>query len=202
MIEYNGLGIVFSMESGLVLFSTNHVWIDGERIDGEEAHEHIRTGSNVNFIEFIDESPDYDLISPDCILRQAIGIWMGSKPSKFWRLASNKEHLDELAHNRREFVERIRNKDFLPLDLVRSGGRIEGYLSQNIGIISTRDTITGRPTKVFFNTTDVYVFREAIVLQNVEDVFDLLPVGLNVRFDARYVNLGFCKEVKRIFCYL
>jgi len=199
LIEQNGLGIIFSMESGPVLFSTNHVWADGVKVDVEEAHEYVKTGSNVNFIEHIVENPDFDIISPECILRQAIGVWIGSKPSKFWRLSSNKGHLEELERNRREFVDRIRNADFLSLDLVRSGGKIAGYLSKHIGIISTRDTPSGRPTHVFFHTTDAYVFREAIVLENDEDIFDVLPVGLAVRFDARVTRLNFCKEVKIVF---
>ena len=38
----------------------------------------------------------------------------------------------------------FQNEDFLPLDLVRCGGKIAGYLNDDIGIITTRDTFSGK----------------------------------------------------------
>ena len=37
MIEPNGLGIVFNIDIGPVLFSCDHIWINGEHIDAEDA---------------------------------------------------------------------------------------------------------------------------------------------------------------------
>ena len=79
----------------------------------------------------------------DCVLRQAIGVWIGEKPTHFLQLVLNKWHLEDLARDRRQFVSRIKNNDFLALDMVRSGGKIVGYLNENIGIISTRETPSG-----------------------------------------------------------
>ena len=52
------------MESGLVLFSTRHICVDGERVDPDEAFQHLRSGSTVQFIEKTFESKDYSVLSP------------------------------------------------------------------------------------------------------------------------------------------
>jgi hypothetical protein len=173
------------MESGLVLFSTRHVCVDGERVDPEEALQYLRSGSSVQFIDKTFESKEYSVLSSgdqtklfkndllikfscestkhmylaaifliisflDCILRQAVGVWIGEKPSHFLRSVLSKLHLEDLARDRREFVSRIKNNDFLALDMVRSGGKIVGYLNKDIGIISTRDTSSGTQKRLVY----------------------------------------------------
>lgn len=199
LIEDSGLGIIFSMESGLVLFSTRHVCIDGERVDHDEVIQHVRSGSTVQFIEKTFESKEYSVLSPDCVLRQAVGIWIGEEPSHLLRSVLIKTHLEDLARDRREFISRIKNNDFLALDMVRSGGKIVGYLSKEVGIISTRDTSSGCRTHVFFHASDVYLYREALVLEAHDVIYDILPVGLNVRFDALRIRSD-CQEVTHQAC--
>jgi hypothetical protein len=80
---------------------------------------------------------------PDCVLRQAVGVWIGEEPSHLLRSVLIKTNLEDLARDRREFVSRIKNNDFLALDMVRSGGKIVGYLNKEVGIISTRETSSG-----------------------------------------------------------
>ncbi len=86
------------------------------------------------------------LLISDCTLRQAVVVWIGEKPPRYWRFSSDKSHLQHLAIDRHDFAGRVKYKDFLALDLVRSGGKIEGYLNEDFGIISTSDTYSGKNT--------------------------------------------------------
>ena len=83
MISPNGIGIVFSMESGPVLFSFSHVWADGVRVDCDDAINYIPVGTRVDFVEKVFEncgkvalgSVQFD--SPALYLPQALAVWTG-----------------------------------------------------------------------------------------------------------------------------
>jgi len=98
---------------------------------------------NLLYLHVLAKKYPYYISPPDCVLRQAVGIWIGEEPSHLLRSVLIKTHLEDLARDRREFISRIKNNDFLALDMVRSGGKIVGYLSKEVGIISTRDTSSG-----------------------------------------------------------
>ena len=53
------------METGPVLFSQDHVWIDGRNIDRKDAQNHLRIGTNVSFIVKIFENNDYKAVSKE-----------------------------------------------------------------------------------------------------------------------------------------
>ena len=59
----------------------------------------------------------------------------------------------------------------------------------------------GCQTYVFFHASDVYLYREPLVLEAHEVMYDILPVGLNVRFDALTIRSD-CQEVKTLNRYL
>ena len=58
------MGIIFSMETGPVLFSTNHVWADGERLRANEVSQHLKSGSTVEFVEKVFANEEYRVLSP------------------------------------------------------------------------------------------------------------------------------------------
>lgn len=53
---------------------------------------------------------------------------------------------------------------------------------------------------MFFHASDVYLYREALVLEAHDVIYDILPVGLNVRFDALRIRSD-CQEVKTSYIF-
>ena len=55
-----GLGILFSMECGLVVFHLDTAWVDGRPANPRSAvHGEMQPGTNVTFLDCVHEGPEY-----------------------------------------------------------------------------------------------------------------------------------------------
>ena len=76
-----GLGILFSMECGLVVFHLDTAWVDGRPADAQSAvHGEMQPGTNVTFLDCVHEGPEYKVVSEERFLRQAAALWTGPRP--------------------------------------------------------------------------------------------------------------------------
>jgi len=196
-VEKNGLGMIFSLECGLILFSDKHLYSgpDGIRAPNAGAS-NIGAGSEVSFICYqVQSSRCKGWVTEDGYMRQAAALWEASegdetKPAsqKLLREVTRDAHQKDLKKDFEGFLSHIKENRFLPIALVRARGKIAGYLNHKIGIIETEDG--RRPNcKVLFHSSDVYLFKTPVALSNRREPIDvLLPVGLNISFDARSIR--------------
>jgi len=191
-VEKNGLGMIFSQESGLILFSDKHVYSgpDGKRL-GLYGSSNIGAGSTVSFVCYqVASTKCRGFVTEDGFMRQAAAVWEpkegeNSPSQALLREVNSDSHKKELKTDFNAFISHIKGNRFLPIALVRARGRICGYLNHKIGIIETED---GRNPncRVLFHSSDVYLFKTPVALSSRREPIDvLLPVGLNVSFDAR-----------------
>lgn len=119
-------------------------------------------------------------------------MWLGERPKTLGRLIHDQDLHTELESLRNEFVDHVCHNDFLPLSLVRSKGRILGYLDQSTGILEAVDHGHAR---VLFDETNVYLFRDRLIETPQalgKPLEQILPVGLSVSFDARKISRDGC----------
>ena len=185
------------MESGPVLFNSRDVWIEGERGAGsKDGQDLLPVGTNVEYIELLSRHRDYKIVGHEELIRQAVVVWSGAQPPKVWRFSNRPSHLAGLKQDRKDFVEMLRTGKFVKMDLVRCRGKIAGYLNGNTGFIRLDDPHHGRPVFACFSTADTYVFRNWAGLKE-DEAFQVFPVGLSVRFDARAVAFSVFPQVSQ-----
>jgi len=191
-VEKNGLGMIFSVECGLILFSDRHLYTgpEGTR-DPNAGNSNIGAGSQVSFICYqVQSSKCRGWVTEDGFMRQAAAVWEpkegdNNASQNLLREITTDSHKKALKKDFDAFLSHIKENRFLPIALVRARGKISGYLNHKIGIIETEDG--RRPNcKVLFHSSDVYMFKTPVALSTRKEPIDvLLPVGLNISFDAR-----------------
>jgi len=191
--ENNQTGIIFSQDCGLVLFHTSHVWLNGTNTSDMEYNiEELSPGSDVSFYHYQIENESYrDVISPDGTLRQAAAVWRGRRPSHILKETENDYHRDAMEKHRNEFLVLLKERQFLPMALVRGRGQVEGYINSKIGIIRTEDGRNPRNCRVLFHTTDIYIFGKPLLAHESHEKYSAeyaVPVGLKLCFDARAIK--------------
>jgi len=190
-VEKNGLGMIFSLECGLILFSDKHLYEGPEGLRAGVGETNIGAGSQVSFVCYqVQSSKCRGFVTEDGFMRQAAAVWE-PKPGKdsasqaLLREVTKDSYKAELKTDFNAFISHIKQDRFLAIALVRARGRISGYLNHKIGIIETED---GRSPncRVLFHSSDVYLFKTPVALSSRREPIDvLLPVGLNVSFDGR-----------------
>lgn len=180
----DGLGILFSMECGLVVFHLDTAWVDGRPADRSAVHGEMQPGTNVTFLDCVHEGPEYKVVSEERFLRQAAALWTGPRPQMLLRAVNKEEHLAAMERHRKDFLVHVRGESFLHANLVRQKGRITGYLTEDVGLVEFRFTPKGDLHLAFFCPKDAYVYRKQAHKFGVP-VWQSVPAGLNVFFDAR-----------------
>ena len=189
--QAGGMGVIFSTESGLVLFNKNHSYsVDGQK----QSSTSISTGSQVSFICYeIQSRRCRGWLTDDGFMRQAAAFWeprLGANHASqaLLRLVTEEAHKEELKKDFEAFLSHVKHNRFLPMALVRAQGQIVGYLNHKIGVIQTQ--AGQRPnSRVLFHSSDVYLYKLPLSASGVKQAIDVvLPVGLNVSFDARSVR--------------
>ena len=180
--EITNHGIIFHEEEGNVLFHVDHTYINGITASPRQLEDFCKPGTEVFYCELKASHPAYYIISPDNVIRQAVGVWQGVKPLEVVKLARTDDHLDTLKEHREEFLNFAESGAFIELGLCRVKGSIIGYLSDVIGVIRVSE---GEMTnsRVLFHKDDVYLYREK--LKDRDDLTYVMPVGLHVYVDAR-----------------
>ena len=93
--------------------------------------------------------------------------------------------------HRNEFLTLLKERQFLPMALVRGRGQVEGYINSKIGIIRTEDGRNPRNCRVLFHTTDIYIFGKPLLAHESHEKYSAeyaVPVGLKLCFDARAIK--------------
>ena len=113
-------------------------------------------------------------------------------------------HRAEMKSFRDEFLHLLKEKQFLPMALVRGRGTVEGYINSKVGIIKTDDGRSERNCRVLFHTTDVYLFGKPLISYAEFSAEYAVPVGLKLCFDAREIKndnlVGSLKDVSYQAC--
>jgi len=200
LIDSDGIGILYSHQCGLALFNVNDVFENNRRVDFASMSPEQRRqtlSAEFGFVEVRFEGMEYQAISSDCILRQAGLLWIGCPPDHLQRYLRSDEHRAALQRDRQILLEKIQNREIMNVDLVRTRGKIVGYLTNDLGIIECCDNPQNRRTFVLFHVTDIFFFRSLYALERHDErLQDKIPVGLIVFFDA--VSIG--QDVKGV-CY-
>jgi len=192
-IEVEGSGIIFSHTFGLVLFHLSNVWVNGEKLSCGRTRDILKIGTPVSFYDQSFKGEEYSVLSSDGVLHQAVVAWTGERPSHLMKMVDNmgQEYSEELEKTRKTFMLYLRGEVFLRCALVRVKGMVVGYISDEIGVVECMDE-NGEKVNVFFSTEDVMIFRKP--LKMYEQMYNtpatkLLPVGLHISVDARFVNI-------------
>ena len=78
---------------GLVLFHLDSVWMDGKLSSNRRiAKEKLYPGSEVTFVVRSFKGDEYDKVSEEKVLHQAVAVWYGSKPENMMRTALGEEN--------------------------------------------------------------------------------------------------------------
>lgn len=190
-IEEEGLGILFSMDTGLVLFHLKQVWLQGERTDHVDCTKikyELSPGTNVNFLDVYLEGEEYKCVSPEGFMRQASAVWLGERPHHLLKEIKTEKYQNDLKQGRRDFLDYAQNESFQNLALVRAKGKITGYLNNQFGLLETNDGDERDATMMcFFHVKDLYVYGTRANTRR-EPVSSVFPPGLNVMFDARKIE--------------
>merc|ERR550534_2410858 len=101
---------------------------------------------------------------------------------------------NSLEEHRNTFLLFLRGEVFLPLAFNRVKGRIEGYLTQDVGVIKVVDD-EDRPQLVIFHADHAWIFRKTIEEIGAPPKI-CLPVGLNVSVDARRIHIPGVENIK------
>lgn len=191
-VEKNGMGMIFSIECGLILFNDKQFYSGPD--GGSAPAGTIGAGSHVSFVCYqIQSTRCRGWVTEDGFMRQAAAVWepkLGNNHAgqNLLRAVTSDQHKAELKKDFEGFLSHIKENRFLPIALVRARGQIVGYLNHKIGIIETEDG--RRPNcRVLFHSSDVYLFKNPVALSGRRDPIDvLLPVGLKISFDARSIR--------------
>ena len=92
---------------------------------------------------------------------------------------------------RNEFLNLLKERQFLPMALVRGRGQVEGYINSKVGIIRTDDGRNHHNCRVLFHTTDIYLFGKPLLAHARNEKYSAeyaVPVGLKLCFDARSIK--------------
>jgi hypothetical protein len=196
-IEEDGLGVIFSQEVGLVLFHFDNLWIDGWQSSPQQTRDKFYPGTRVEFIELVVKHPSIKVISPNCVMRQAVGAWIGSRPKHLAKIVAKQEFLQDLRNQREDFIDQI--PFFMELAMVRAKGKVVAHYDRGIGVIEVTDDHQDKNARVLFHVTDVYLFKDA--LRRDDNLPWTIPVGLNVHFDARKIDPTSLTFQRHGICY-
>lgn len=204
-IESEGLAMLFSMECGLVLFHLKHTWIGGDRESLAMTKHCLQPGKQIKFLCYYLQGPEYECISPEGFMRQAAAVWTGDRPAHLLREVKSFTHQQELKEQCASFLKMVRQKAFMEVSMVRARGQVMGYLTDEIGLLEVSDEVANsldpayrqkrkaEKPLVLYSLNDVYLFGEQLKLDK-DELFRVMPIGLNVCFDARKVPE--CRGVK------
>ena len=184
-IETTSLGIIFHEQEGNVLFHVDHVYINGITASARQLEDFCKPGTEVFYCELKACHPAYYIVSPNNVIRQAVGVWQGVKPLEIVKLARQEDHLDTLQEHREEFLSFAESGAFIELGLCRVKGYIIGYFSDVIGVIQVSEGEM-KHSRVLFHKDDVYLFREK--LKDRDDLAYVMPIGLHVYVDAKSIG--------------
>jgi hypothetical protein len=96
-------------------------------------------------------------------------------------------HREQMREYRELFISLLKEKQFLPMALVRGRGKVEGYISSKVGIIKTDDGRDSDNCRVLFHMTDIYCFGKPLANER-QSAQEAVPVGLKLCFDARAIR--------------
>ncbi len=161
-----GLGMVFSMECGLVLFHLRNLCHDGVWVgeDYKRLLPQFPPGTNVTFLDSFHEGEAYRAVSSEGFIRQAAAMWTGDRPGHLLKALKSDEQLRQMAREREEFLRHVRGRKFMRTAMVRARGQVSnttysplfakilnhvvpiscqitGFLNDEIGLIETQDPV-------------------------------------------------------------
>jgi len=190
-IETEGLGILFSPSSGLVLFSISTVWVEGKQLSPSETRECMTVGTPVKFYDRVIHGEQYRRVSAECVLHQAVVVWLGARASHLMKRIDElgQAYIQELEKHVKVFMLYLRGEVFMRVSMVRVKGQILGYLNQNLGLLEVKDKEEKR-RKVLFHLDSAVIFRSPAGHWRHVERSHLLPPGLRVSVDVRTLDEG------------
>jgi len=194
-IETEGLGMILSKDMGLVLFHLDSVWIEGKlSSNGRLAKEKLYPGSEVTFVVRSFKGDEYEKVSEEKVLHQAVAVWYGSKPSNLMKFALGEENTRKLEGHRKTFMLYVQGEVFIRLSLMRVKAEVAGYLTDNLGIIEYTDE-NNEKHNILFHADNVKIFKKDMSHYRGPCKRNL-PVGCVVKVDARRIHISEVKNVQ------
>jgi len=97
-----GLGVIFSMECGLVLFHLSHACLEGDWLgeDYDRWIDDFQPGTHVSFLDSYHSGSEYECLSEERFLRQAVAVWKGERPKHLLRDLKTPDRVADLACHR------------------------------------------------------------------------------------------------------
>lgn len=202
-IEKEGLGIIFSKEFGLILFHLDNVWINGDKFIAARTRQKLPVGSAVCFYDQSFQGEEFECLSSDGIIHQAVAVWVGQRVEHLLKKISEPVYIRKLSQNRDSFMQYLNNDVFMRVALVRAKAQVMGYINDQVGILALKEG--GAVKNVLFHTDNVLVFKKPLsayyqmsVMQNgycTTSAKQLLPIGLNVSIDARKIHINGMRDI-------
>ena len=183
--------MILCRELGLVLFHLDSVWIDGRPSQNRRiAKEKLYPGSEVNFLVRSFRGDEYNKVSEDKVIHQAVAVWFGDKPENVMKTALNEENSRRLEEDRKTFMLYVKGEVFIRVSLMRVRAEVAGYLTDNIGILEYVEESDKSKHNILFHAENVKIFKKDA------DEFrgpckKNLPVGCTVRVIIRFLTLTF-----------
>ena len=185
-IETEGLGVLFSADFGLVLFHLETVWLEGRQHPPGRTREKLEVGTEVKFYDQSYEDEEYNELSSDGVIHQAVAVWTEDRPEHLLKKVAEADYKNKLEEHRKSFMLYLRGEVFLRAALVRVKGELAGYLNDNIGIVDYDDG--DKKHHIFFHIEDVKLYKKD-VKEYKKTTKQLLPVGVALSVDARRVHI-------------
>lgn len=165
----------------------------------DQIEDHLIPGTKVSFKYYHLESERYrGRLNMQGYMRQAGAVWTSGSGSgsgdggsdypeqHMLRLLDSSTHQIEMKAHRDRFMDDLKN--FMPMALVRTRGKVEGYVNEKFGIIYINDEGYAQGSRVLFHASDVLLFRKQI--DPSVSIRDAVPPGLTLAFDARAAPLN------------
>ena len=188
-IDYEGLGILLG-EDGLVLFHAEQCYNGDVVASSRDLKTHFRPGSLVQYSELTAKNPDYAMLNDNRIISQALTLWTLSSPNRpdLSKMADDDNLMGELKEHRQDLINLVSGNSFTYLSLVRVFGRVEGYVTEKIGVLQIMDrNFDELHKRVLFHEDQCFKFGHKYTRYDGQ-LREVFPVGLNVTFDAKEID--------------
>lgn len=196
-IDEKGLGVLLNKDDdgGIVLFHLNSVWHNEMlSLDPSGQKERFLPGTRVEFLMRSFRGETYTMFSEEKTIHQVVALWaeddQPQNMGKLLRISLGEENSTRLERDRMTFMLNVKAERFLACTLVRVRGKVSGYLTDDLGIIKTKEG-----EKVFFHSSDVLIYKRS-VLERGKSCKRLLPIGASVSVDARRVHIKGLSDVR------